>query len=158
MTACPASVSRGLGLAAVMAAALFSALGCTPTVKIEAPDKPIVLKIDLNIKHELMLRVEKDLEQTVANAPMIPVAKKGGWIGERLDGYLGLVREDTADEIRNLVLDVNEERRQRYMAIAEKHKLDVETVESIAGQRLIDKSAPGEFVQDAEGKWVKKGV
>ena len=40
---------------------LFSA--CTPTVKVEAPDKPIEINMNINIKHEILIRVEKDVAQ-----------------------------------------------------------------------------------------------
>ena len=36
--------------------------GCNPTVKIEAPDKPIEININVKIEHEIRLQVDKDLE------------------------------------------------------------------------------------------------
>lgn len=42
---------------------LTSALaGCNPTVKIEAPDKPIVINLNIKIEHEIRLQVDKELE------------------------------------------------------------------------------------------------
>ena len=42
---------------------LFSFLaGCNPTVKIEAPDKPIEINLNVKIEHEIRLQVDKDLE------------------------------------------------------------------------------------------------
>ena len=37
--------------------------GCSPTVRIEAPDKPIEINMTLNIKHEILVKVEKDVQQ-----------------------------------------------------------------------------------------------
>lgn len=36
---------------------------CSPTVRIEAPDKPIEINMTLNIKHEILVKVEKDVQQ-----------------------------------------------------------------------------------------------
>ncbi len=36
--------------------------GCNPTVKIEAPDKPIEINLNIKIEHEIRLQVDKDLE------------------------------------------------------------------------------------------------
>lgn len=38
---------------------LFS---CTPTVKVEAPDKPITINLNVKIEHEIRVRVDKELE------------------------------------------------------------------------------------------------
>lgn len=38
-------------------------LACEPRVKIEAPDKPIVINLNVKIEHEVRVRVEKDVEQ-----------------------------------------------------------------------------------------------
>ena len=36
---------------------------CAPTVRIEAPEKPIEINMTLNIKHEILVKVEKDVQQ-----------------------------------------------------------------------------------------------
>lgn len=36
---------------------------CNPTVRIEAPDKPIEINMTLNIKHEILVKVEKEVQQ-----------------------------------------------------------------------------------------------
>ncbi len=42
---------------------LFSFLaGCNPTVKVEAPDKPIEINLNVKIEHEIRLQVDKELE------------------------------------------------------------------------------------------------
>ena len=35
---------------------------CNPTVKIEAPDKPIEINLNVKIEHEIRLQVDKELE------------------------------------------------------------------------------------------------
>lgn len=45
-------------------AALTLLLGaCAPTVRIQAPEKPIEINMTLNIKHEILVKVEKDVQQ-----------------------------------------------------------------------------------------------
>ncbi len=36
--------------------------GCSPTVKIEAPDKPIVINMNIKIDHEIRIRVDRELD------------------------------------------------------------------------------------------------
>lgn len=38
---------------------------CQPTVKVEAPDKPIVINLNVNISHEIRVKVDRDLEKSV---------------------------------------------------------------------------------------------
>ncbi len=49
----------------VPAVALMTLLlaACAPTVRIEAPEKPIEINMTLNIKHEILVKVEKDVQQ-----------------------------------------------------------------------------------------------
>jgi hypothetical protein len=39
-----------------------SLTGCNPTVKIEAPDKPIEINLNVKIEHQIRLQVDKELE------------------------------------------------------------------------------------------------
>jgi hypothetical protein len=41
---------------------LSSLAGCNPTVKVEAPDKPIEINLNVRIEHEIRLQVDKELE------------------------------------------------------------------------------------------------
>lgn len=37
--------------------------GCSPTVKVEAPDRPIVINMNMKIEHTVKMAVKKDLEK-----------------------------------------------------------------------------------------------
>ena len=37
--------------------------GCSPTVRLEVPDKPIEINMTVNIKHEILVKVEKEVQQ-----------------------------------------------------------------------------------------------
>ncbi|MEN9475050.1 MAG: hypothetical protein RIS48_1772 [Pseudomonadota bacterium] len=52
--------SRVIGLLALSALLLAA---CSPTVKLQAPDKPIEINMTVNIKHEILLKVEKEVQQ-----------------------------------------------------------------------------------------------
>ncbi|PKQ04903.1 MAG: YnbE family lipoprotein [Alphaproteobacteria bacterium HGW-Alphaproteobacteria-11] len=52
----------------VLTAALFVA-GCNPTVKIEAPDKPIEINLNVKIEQEIRIKVDRDLDQLLADNP-----------------------------------------------------------------------------------------
>jgi len=46
----------------LLAAVFFALAGCTPTVKVEAPDKPIEINLNVKIEHNIRLQVDKELE------------------------------------------------------------------------------------------------
>ncbi len=37
-------------------------LACTPTVKVEAPDKPITINLNVKIEHEIRIKVDRELD------------------------------------------------------------------------------------------------
>ena len=37
-------------------------ISCSPTVKVEAPDKPITINLNVKIEHEIHVKVDKELE------------------------------------------------------------------------------------------------
>ena len=42
---------------------------CTPTVKLEAPDKPIEINMNIKIEQEVRVRVERDLDKQIMANP-----------------------------------------------------------------------------------------
>jgi hypothetical protein len=51
---------RAAGVAC-MAVVLCALAGCTPTVRV-ATDEPITINLNVNIKHEILVKVDKDLD------------------------------------------------------------------------------------------------
>ncbi len=41
---------------------LMGSVGCTPTIKVETPQQPIEINLNVKIEHEILIKVEKDLE------------------------------------------------------------------------------------------------
>jgi hypothetical protein len=60
-------ISSFLAVAAV--AALLGA--CTPTVKVEAPDKPIVINLNVKIEQEVRIKVDREVEDLLKTQPDI---------------------------------------------------------------------------------------
>ncbi len=45
---------------------LFAVAACSPTVKVEAPDKPITINLNVKIQHEIRVKVEKELDNVLS--------------------------------------------------------------------------------------------
>ena len=81
-------------------------------------------------------------------------AKAKGLVGERTNGYLGAV-SPSQTEAQALVDDVNQKRRQAYEEIAKRNRTNVQAVETLAGEKAIQNTKPGNFIE-GPGGWVKK--
>lgn len=69
------NISRGWPLLA----AVLLATACTPTVRVETPDKPIEINLNVKIQQEVRVRVDKDLDAAIANDPaLFGTSKKKG--------------------------------------------------------------------------------
>lgn len=86
----------------------------------------------------------------------LETAKKTGLIGERADGFIGVVNANPAPELVALADSVNAQRRKRYEEVARKNGAPVDAVAALAGAKLIERVLPGQWVTDAEGNWYRK--
>lgn len=91
-----------------------------------------------------------------ARAGALEDAKAQGFLGERPDGYVGLVRGDAPASVRGLVDQINGQRRAQYAAIASRTGADIRQVGILAGRKLIAGAPPGTYVMDGRGAWVRK--
>ncbi|MEQ9518512.1 MAG: YnbE family lipoprotein [Parvibaculum sp.] len=53
----------------VLGSILVVLSGCQPTVKIEAPDKPIEINLNVRIEQEVRIKVDRDLDNLLASNP-----------------------------------------------------------------------------------------
>lgn len=83
-------------------------------------------------------------------------AKSKGLVGERANGYLAAVTGKSSPEVDSLIQSVNQQRQQRYQAIAKKNKTTLKAVEVLAGKTAIKKTSPGNYIQLPSGQWTKK--
>lgn len=86
----------------------------------------------------------------------LDAAKSQGLVGEKVDGYVGIVVADPTAPVAALVKNVNTKRRSAYEAIAKKNGTAVDAVAALAGAKLIERAGRGEWVTDADGNWRKK--
>ena len=93
---------------------------------------------------------------TAAHADPLNDAKAAGYIGEQLNGFLGLVKSDAPADVVALVKSVNGKRKDGYAAIAKRNGTSVSAVAKLAGEKAIAKTSPGNYVQNAAGGWGKK--
>lgn len=56
-------------LAVALSVMLLAA--CQPTVKVEAPDKPIVINLNVKIEHDIRVKIDKDVEELLKTNPDI---------------------------------------------------------------------------------------
>ncbi len=91
----------------------------------------------------------------IAESPLTQ-PKAEGLIGEQADGYLGLVTQNVPADIRQLVAEVNAQRKTGYQEIAAKQGTSLAAVEQVGGNTAIEKTRPGNYVRDANGVWRKK--
>jgi uncharacterized protein YdbL (DUF1318 family) len=80
-------------------------------------------------------------------------AKTQGLVGEQPNGYLGVVVQsaDTAEVVKL----INEARHEQYQRLAKDNKLALPDVEAMAGQKAIEKTQSGQYIQ-VNQKWAKK--
>ncbi len=91
-----------------------------------------------------------------ARAAEIDDAKAAGQVGERYDGYLGVVKPDASPATQQLVKDINAKRRQKYQELAQRNGVLVDEVAKIAGKNLVDRAPSGQYVMPPSGEWVLK--
>jgi uncharacterized protein YdbL (DUF1318 family) len=83
----------------------------------------------------------------------LPQAKSAGLLGERPDGYVGVVTpEGDAAEIARLI---NEARKAEYQRLATENGIKLRDVEAIAGKKAQERTEPGQYIQ-LNGVWMPK--
>ena len=82
-------------------------------------------------------------------------AKSQNLVGEKNNGYLGLIVSSNTDAAA-LIADINRKRKAKYQSIANNQNTQLANIEKIAGEKLTAKAkAAGQAYQDASGSWKK---
>jgi hypothetical protein len=86
--------------------------------------------------------------------PVIIELKAKGIVGENNAGYLEFIgpKREKAD----VVAAENKDRKTVYTAIAKQQGTTAELVGKRRALQIAKKADPGEWVQDASGKWIQK--
>lgn len=89
--------------------------------------------------------------------PAYEAARSAGKVGEKVDGYLGVVGSQGA-EIEALVRDINIKRKAAYTAKAGSTGSTIEQFAFTTGCNLIANTKPGEKYQAPDGSWQTRGA
>ncbi|MCA8909272.1 MAG: YnbE family lipoprotein [Rhodospirillaceae bacterium] len=54
------------GAAAALAVALLAG-ACSPTVRVEAPDEPIEINVNVRIEQDVRIRIDRELEEVIGD-------------------------------------------------------------------------------------------
>lgn len=84
--------------------------------------------------------------------PAYAAARSAGQVGEKMDGYLGIVGASNAD-LERIVRDINIKRRAVYAEKAQAANATLEEYALTAGCVAIARTAPGERYQAPDGSW-----
>ncbi len=104
----------------------------------------------------LALLISVMVVSVASAASALTQPKADGLIGEQVNGYIGLVKQNLSADIKNLVNDVNARRKAGYQNIAKKQGTSLAEVERVGGNKAIEKTLSGNYIRDASGAWRKK--
>lgn len=90
----------------------------------------------------------------LAFALSLDEAKSKGMVGERQDGYLGVVSGGA--DATALVKSINNQRRAEYDRIAGSNGTPRTAIEKLAAEKAYANTPSGQYVQGSNGSWVKK--
>jgi uncharacterized protein YdbL (DUF1318 family) len=83
-------------------------------------------------------------------------AKAQGLVGERVDGFVGIVTADPPADVRQLVDQVNRQRREKYDEVAKQRGVPLDAVAKITGEKQMERTPAGQYVAGADGQWRRK--
>lgn len=96
-------------------------------------------------------------QKAIAQDAQIEAAKSAGVIGERIDGYLGIVNDGAVDaSLQRRVNEINARRRAAYDQLAEDTGATTAQVARITGEKQIERARPGEWYLNEQGLWVQR--
>lgn len=81
-------------------------------------------------------------------------ARQQGRVGETLSGFVAPIKQDK--ETLELVKRINEARSENYQKLADSNNISANQVAELAGQKLVKRAQPGEYVRGINGQWMKK--
>lgn len=87
------------------------------------------------------------------NADQLGDAKAQGLVGEKPDGYLGVIVSSSGTQ--DLVTTINAKRKSTYQKLANKNNLELAQVEALAAKKAFSKTEAGHYIW-VNGSWSKK--
>ncbi|HBC57517.1 MAG TPA: DUF1318 domain-containing protein [Gammaproteobacteria bacterium] len=114
------------------------------------------MKLLTKASHVTLLVLSMLIWSTPVLSLTLDEAKRQGLVGEQRDGYLGIVIGSPSPDVHQLVTSINDKRRAKYREIANRNNTSLNSVESLAGQKAIEKTASGQYIQSDSDSWTKK--
>ena len=87
--------------------------------------------------------------------PQLEAAISAGQVGERIDGYLGVVGSADPAVVRK-VQEINNKRRALYEQLSQQTGATVAQVARVTGEKQIARTGSGQYYMDETGAWKKK--
>ncbi len=91
-----------------------------------------------------------------AGDPEIEAAQQQGVVGERIDGYLGIVSGNVDPALMRKVNEINNKRRALFDQKAQETGTATAQVARISGEKQVERAAKGEYVMRDDGAWTRK--
>ncbi|MBF0590054.1 MAG: YdbL family protein [Magnetococcales bacterium] len=83
-------------------------------------------------------------------------AKSAGILGEKPNGYVGVVAPNAPPSARQMAKRINQKRRAKYQEISRRNGAPLSSIEAMVGKKLQGRVQPGEFYMTPSGSWVKR--
>lgn len=94
--------------------------------------------------------------QTASAKSIVDNAKAKGLVGERIDGYLGLVMGSVSPEVQSAVNEINIRRKSLFTKLAREQGVEIAVISRLTGEKLIAKTRAGEKTMGDDGVWRTK--
>jgi hypothetical protein len=92
-----------------------------------------------------------------AQTPAVNAARASGQVGERFDGYMGVVTA-VSPAVRSQVATINIQRRSLYSNLAARKGASPQDVGITAGCQLLGRVGVGEAYMLTDGVWRRRGA
>ena len=106
---------------------------------------------------ELLLLAILVAAPAAAQTPAVNAARAAGQVGERYDGYMGVVSA-VSGAVRNQVATINIQRRSLYSNLAARKGVSPQDVGITAGCELLARVGPGEAYMLGDGVWRRRAA
>ena len=109
-----------------------------------------------NLKYHLaLLCVGLCLIALPISAADLNQAKSAGYVGEQMNGFLGLVNSDAPADVKALVQSINAQRQAEYQRIASKNGVPAAEVGKLTAQKVIGQTPTGQYYESPTG-WQRR--
>lgn len=51
----------------ILLVSFVSLVGCTPTIAVKTPDKPLEINLNVKVDHNITVKIDKELDQVINN-------------------------------------------------------------------------------------------